>query len=209
MRTTFGMAIVAGMLGVAGPAFAQMGAGGTSYDDYTGGIANPGTYDPRMHESKVRNDPETVAEELRKKGECEKAIPILRDLANSADGYEISQYNLGLCLLDLAAADPVHPPAERKEGADYILMAANSGFGKAQAAAVGLYLDGNGVEPDPVEAEKWALVYHDNGMRIALGLPDLPPDVASRLNAALTPPKRAEAKARAFSWTPSTNGPGN
>ena len=209
MRRTLGIAILAGALGIAGPAFAQMGAGGGSYDDYTGGLANHGTYDPRMHESKVWNDPETVAEDLRHKGRCEEAIPILRNLADSADGYEISQYNLGLCLLDLAAADPQHPPAERKEGADYILLAANSGFGKAQAAAVGIYLDGNGVDTDPVEAEKWALVYHDNGMRIALGLHDLPPEVMSRLNASLTPPKRAEAKARAFSWTPSTNGPGN
>ncbi|HTT98442.1 MAG TPA: hypothetical protein VMF58_10355 [Rhizomicrobium sp.] len=209
MRTGFGIAVVVGALGIASPALAQMGAGGGSYDDYTGGMHNQGTYDPRMHESKVWNDPETVAEELRKKGKCDEALPILRNLANSSDGYEISQYNLGLCLIDLAAKDPQHPAAQRKEGADYILMAANSGFGRAQAAAVGLYLDGTGVVADPVEAEKWALVYHDNGMRISLGLPDLPPDVMARLNTAVTGAKRAEAKARAFAWTPSTNGPGN
>lgn len=207
MKAVFGIAIFLGALGAAGPAFAQMGSGGGSYDDYSGGLRNQGTFDPRMHASKVWNDPETVAEDLRRKGQCEKAVPILRGLADSADGYEISQYNLGLCLIDLAAADPQHPAAERKEGADYILMAANSGFGRAQAAAVGLYLDGTGVDTDPVEAEKWALVYHDNGMRLALGLPDLSPEVTAKLTAALTGTKRAEAKARAYAWTPSTNGP--
>jgi len=204
MRRILGIAIVAGALGAAGPALAQMGSGGGSYDDYTGGMANHGTYDPRMHESKVWNDPEQIAEDYRRKGQCDKAIPIFRNLADSADGYEISQYNLGLCLLDLAAADPQHPAAQRKEGADYILMAANSGFGRAQAAAVGLYLDGTGVDADPVEAGKWAFVYHDNGMRLALSLPDLPPAVMARLNAALTGTKRTEAHARANSWTPTT-----
>lgn len=207
MRKAFGIAVMAGTLGLASPAVAQVGSGGGSYDDYSGGLRDKGTFDPRIHESKVWNDPETIAEDFRRKGQCEKAIPILRNLADSADGYEISQYNLGLCLLDLAAADPQHPAAERKEGADYILMAANSGFGKAQAAAVGLYLDGTGVEADPAEAGKWALIYHENGMRLALGLPDLSPEIAAKLNAALTGTKRAEAKTRAYAWTPSTNGP--
>jgi hypothetical protein len=198
------MAIVAGALAAAGPALAQVGAGGGSYDDYSGGLQNRGTYDPRMHESKVWNDPEMIAEEYRRKGQCDKAIPIFRNLADSADGYEISQYNLGLCLLDTAAADPQQQAARRMEGAEYILMAANAGFGRAQAAAVGLYLDGTGVDADPVEAGKWAFVYHDNGMRLALNLPDLSPAVMARLNAALTGTKRAEAHARANSWTPAT-----
>lgn len=204
MRKVFGIAVLAGTLGLAGPALAQVGAGGGSYDDYTGGLQNRGTYDPRQHEVTVRNDPETFAEDLRRKGQCEKAVPILRTLADGGGGYEISQYNLGLCLLDLAAADPQHPAAERKEGADFILEAANGGFGRAQAAAVGLYLDGTGVDADPVEAGKWALLYHENGMRLALGLPDIPRDVVDRLNAALTGTKRSEARARAGSWTPTT-----
>jgi len=57
MNRILGIAIVAVALGAAGPAFAQMGSSGGSYDDYTGGMANKGTYDPRMHESKVWNDP--------------------------------------------------------------------------------------------------------------------------------------------------------
>jgi hypothetical protein len=65
-----------------------------------------------------------------------------------------------------------------------------------------LYLDGTGVAPDPVEAEKWALLYHSNGIRLALGLPDVPPDVKDRLDTTLTDATRREAQSRADAWTP-------
>jgi hypothetical protein len=58
------------------------------------------------------------------------------------------------------------------------------------------------MEKDPVEAEKWALVYHQNSMRFVFNLPDVAPDVSNRLDAALTPATRAQAEALASSWTP-------
>ncbi len=79
---------------------------------------------------------------------------------------------------------------------------ADTGFAKAQARAVALYLDGTGVAGDPVEAEKWALIYHRNAMRFSIGLPDIAPDLEKRLDAALTDKTRAEAEARASSWQP-------
>lgn len=200
MRKVSGIAIVAAVLSMAGAASAEIGDHGASAHGDYGTVDDPRTH----HDVKARNDPETFAEDLRRKGRCEEALPILRNLANGGSGYEISQYNLGLCLIDLAAKDPQHSPAENKEGADFILQAANAGFGKAQAVAVGLYLDGTGVGADPVEAGKWAFVYHENGMRLALGLPDLAPDMLARLNAALSGAKRTEAHARANTWTPST-----
>ena len=87
-----------------------------------------------------------------------------------------------------------------KEGAEWVLKAANGGFGKAQAMAVVLYLDGLGVAADPVEAGKWAYVFRDNGSRLVLGLPDISADTRSRLDAVLTGDKRKEAHARANSW---------
>jgi TPR repeat protein len=204
MRKVFGIAIVVAALGAGMPAQAQMGsAGSRGYDDYSGGMRSEHP-DPRANShADYRVDPETYAEEMRKRGKCEDAVPVFRKLADNGSGYEISQYNLGLCLLDLAAANPEQSDEQRKEAAEYILEAANAGFGKAQAAAVGLYLDGTGVDVDPVEAGKWALVYHDNGMRLALGLPDLPKDVQTRLDTALAGSKRSEARARANAWTPS------
>ena len=143
-----------------------------------------------------------AAEDLRLKGKCDKAVPILRNIVDR-DGAEISQFNLGLCLLDLAKAehDPKIAADQSKEGADWLLRAANAGFARAQASAVILYLDGTGVAADPVEADKWALLYHANPLRFVVSLPDLATDVTGRLDAALTDAKRAEAHARAKAWT--------
>jgi hypothetical protein len=93
----------------------------------------------------------------------------------------------------------------RHEGATWILRAADAGFAQAEAEAVTLRLDGVGVENDPVEAEKWALIYHHNGMRSVLNLPDIAADVSDRLDAALTSTTRAQAEARADAWSPTTS----
>lgn len=187
----------------AAPALAQMGSNGGNYDDYTGGVRDQGVKDPRRT-PKLRNDPEGIAEDLRLKGKCDQAIPILRgQVAEKGGGYEISQFNLGLCLFDLAKVEhnAGQAAALNKEGADWVLRAANAGFGKAQAMAVVLYLDGLGVAADPVEAGKWAYLFHDNGTRIVLGLPDIDAALRTRLDTVLTVDKRREAHARANSWT--------
>ncbi len=122
------------------------------------------------------------------------------DLVDSPRNYPISKYNLGLCLLDLAAADhdAAQAARQRQEGASWIVRAADGGFGNAEAKAVTLYLDGVGVAADPVEAEKWALIYHGNGMRFALGLPDIDSAVRDRLDATLTMTTCRGASARRF-----------
>jgi TPR repeat protein len=150
----------------------------------------------------VSRDAAATAEDLRLKGKCDRAVPILRRVADR-DGAEISQFDLGLCLLDLAQAEHDASKAAdlRSEAAEWVLRAANAGFAKAQAKAVVLYLDGTGVAADPVEAEKWALLYHSNPMRYTIALPDIAADVAGRLDAAVTGPKRTEARARAAAWT--------
>ena len=153
--------------------------------------------------AKQRNDPEGIAEDLRLAGHCDRAMPILQRLANNRTGYELSQFNLGLCLFDLAKKekDPAQAASMNKEGAGWILMAADGGLGKAQQEAVVLYLDGLGVSADPVEAGKWAYLYHDNGSRLVLHQPDLSPDLRGRLDAVLVGPKRREARQRADNWT--------
>ncbi len=130
---------------------------------------------------------------------------MLRRMADR-NGAEIAQFNLGLCLIDLAKAetDAQRAADQRKEGASWVLRAANAGFNKAEESSITLYLDGTGVAADPVEAEKWALLYHNNGLRMAIGLPDVAPETQSRLDAALTRAQRKEAQARADAWTPAT-----
>jgi hypothetical protein len=202
------LAIAAVLACATSPAFAQAvttpmqerneyGAGNMNHD--------PGAPDSAAQAERKRlngNDPEGIAEDLRLQGQCDKAVPIFRGLAERGADFAVSQFNLGLCLFDLAKAghDAGQAQAMNKEGADWVLEAANAGFGKAQAMAVVLYLDGLGVAADPVEAGKWAYIFHDNGSRLVLSLPDIPADVRGRLDAVLTGDRRKEAHARANSW---------
>jgi len=149
-----------------------------------------------------RSNPEGTAEDLRLAGRCDKAVPILRRIVGGPHDSGITRYNLGMCLLDLAAAESNAQRAAdlRQKGAMWVLRGANAGFNLAQKEAVRIKLDGIGTAADPVEAEKWAIIYHNNGMRLALHLPDIAPDIRDRLDAALDDAKRAEAQTRADAW---------
>jgi hypothetical protein len=167
-----------------------------------GTLSSDGVRTP-IHRHATASGAEGAAEDLVAQGKCDQAVPILRGLAGRA-GYEISEFHLGQCLLTLADAehDAAHTADMRKEGAAWILRAAGTGFAEAEAEAIPVCLDGVGVEKDPVEAEKWALLYRHNGMRLAIGLPDIAPDLSSRLDAALNDAARAQAQARADGWAP-------
>lgn len=201
------MKIVA--LSAAAAAFVLAGSAAQAqvYGQY--GVGSAQSYGPSEHSSPpsdsqgpVSRDSVAIAQDLRLKGQCDKAVPILRRLADRGEGYEMSQYDLGLCLFDVAAKDSANADALRKEGAEWVLKSANAGFAKAQAKAVTLYLDGLGLAADPVEAQKWALLYHNNGMRLGIGLPDIAPDLSRRLDTALDDTGRKEARARMRSWAP-------
>jgi TPR repeat protein len=147
-------------------------------------------------------DPEGKAEDLRLHGKCDQAVPILRRLSNN-DGDDIAQYNLGQCLLDLGKTEPDAARAAtlKHEGVAWVLRMANRGLPNAQSSLISVYLDGEGVTPDPVEAAKWALIYHGNGTRMAIGMPDIPHDLAVRLDNALTDKTWDEAQSRANAWS--------
>ena len=167
-----------------------------------GDIDTPDGSDLKPKKVKLAPDPIGAAEDLRLSGRCDIAVPALRPRAERGAGNEIAQFNLGMCLLDLAAKehDAKQAGDMRQEGARWIVQAADGGLGKAQAQAVVLYLDGTGVAVDPAEADKWALLYHDNGMRISIGMADIRPAVKSRLDDALTDAMRAQARTRADAW---------
>jgi TPR repeat protein len=188
---------------LAAPAQAQRaGPVGPTQDSY--GPTPHQTPDDDGVVSPVSRDPGSIAEGLRVEGKCDRAVGMLRPIAERGAGHEIAQFDLGLCLFDLAKADhdAKHAGDLKAEGADWVLRAANGGFAKAQAMAVVLYLDGTGVAADPIEADKWAILYHGNGMRLGIGLPDTPPDVRKRLDATVSDTQEAEAKKRARDWTP-------
>lgn len=188
------------MGGGMGPGVGGMGGPGAG-----GGVGSidPGGDVPRASKS-LPNDPEGNADEYRLNGNCAKAIPIYRRLAARGGGFELARFHLGQCLLDAAKTEPDAQRAAslKQEGADDVTRAANSGLPNAQLGLVSMYLDGNGVPVDPVAAGMWSLIYHTNGTRIALGLPDISPELQARLDHALTATNWAVAQARADTWSP-------
>ncbi|HVP84407.1 MAG TPA: hypothetical protein VMS78_06785 [Rhizomicrobium sp.] len=165
--------------------------------DDVGSIDPGGDHDPSENQVQLPPDPEGKAVELRLAGKCDEAVPILRRLSDSDD---IARYNLGLCLVDLGKKG--NNADFEQEGAQWILKAANQGLPNAQSSLVSVYLDGSGVTKDPVEAGKWSLIYQENGMRLALGLPDIPNAVETRLDGALDAQGWDAARQRAAAWAP-------
>ena len=187
------------------PAHAQMGGMGLPGEGPTAGEAAPQTTSPD-----VPSGPEGQAEDLRLRGKCDKAIPIFRSLASRGSGFEIARYNLGLCLLDTAKAesDSQRAAGLAQEGVADIRKAADGALPGAQLKLVDIYLSGTGVAADPVQAGMWSLIYHSNGTRIVLGLPDISSDLQDRLNAVLTAKTWAVAQSRADAWQPDSQGSG-
>jgi len=166
--------------------------------DDVGSIDPSGDHDPSANQVQLPPDPEGKAVELRMAGKCDEAVPILRRLADD----DIAQYNLGLCLIELGKKKG--DANLQQEGAQWLLKAANDGLPNAQSSLVSVYLDGSGVAKDPVEAGKWLLIYQENGTRLALGLPDVPQSVETRLDGTLDAGKWEEAHTRAASWMPAS-----
>jgi hypothetical protein len=183
---------------LAGPVIAQQGLKGP-----TGNIDPEGGSEPPLRSPRAPLDPEQRAEELRLAGKCQQAIPIYRRMV-ARGGFEIAQFHLGLCLLDVSKTEPdaQRAAALKKEAVETILNAANGGLANAQIQLVSLYLDGVGVAADPVEAGKWALIYHANGSRFVIHLPDISPELQARLDGVLNGTSWAEAQSRANSWSP-------
>lgn len=193
-----GWAIVCGAMCVALPLRAQM-----HRPDGVGSIDPSGEHDPSENQVRLPPDPEGKAEDLRLAGKCNEAVPILRRLAG---GEPIAQYNLGQCLIDLGKGETDAQRARtfEQEGASWILRAANEGLPKAQSSLVAVYLNGSGVDKDPVEAAKWALLYQENGTRMVLGLPGISKDLQARLDDTLTAQAWNDAQQRASSWVPAS-----
>ena len=58
------------------------------------------------------------------------------------------------------------------------------------------------VEGDPVQAGMWSLIYHANGARIAIGLPNISAALQARLDGVLSEKAWQQARSLADSWSP-------
>jgi hypothetical protein len=201
MKSGFAIIVLSLTICLSGSAIAQQGLRGP-----TGNIDPEGESDTQLRVPRAPLDPEQRAEELRLAGKCQQAIPIYRRMV-ARGGFEIAQFHLGLCLLDVSKAEPDAQRATvlKQEAANTILNAANGGLANAQIQLVSIYLDGVGVAADPVEAGKWALIYHANGSRFVIHLPDISPELQARLDGVLNGASWSAAQSRANSWSPTAH----
>lgn len=124
-------------------------------------------------------------------GDCsEETITILTCYAYRGHGYEGAQTALGLCQTQ---------NKNTTEGVNWLTRAANSGWPDAQKALVGIYLKGDGVAADKIEAGKWAQLYRKNPSLLSLGVqPDK--KINEQIRAELSQSERIEASVRADHW---------
>lgn len=135
------------------------------------------------------------AREERSEAGCAKAIPTYRVVASFGKGYDVAQYELGACLLDVEA-DGGDAALLRDEGVLWLRRAAYAGNARAQLALAEALATN-----EPVEAQGWALVYAENAAHELYGLPNLSPAARRHLDASLSEAERQTAAAFARDFT--------
>lgn len=133
---------------------------------------------------------------------CAKAAPAYRVVAGFGAGYEVAQYELGACLLEMASAGTAEAELFSMESLFWLNRAAWAGNPRAQGklaemlSGAGGVHDG-GLRADPETALMWVMVYDANGARELYNLPDIPVSVMTHLGGVLTPAMQKTASARA------------
>jgi TPR repeat protein len=191
LAASLALAAVLGPIGLVSPALGQQGW------DQTPSAA------PAASKS-LPTDPYSRAMLLKQKGQYSEAIPLLQELAKQGHGYEVVQLELGKCYFDLAAhaTTPAEAAQLKTKGFAWVLKAAGNGSGTAEEELVRLYLDGNGVPVDRVEAAKWYFLWRRNPSRMQIGNAQFDAGLEARLKASLHSAQWQDAQKRADEWQP-------
>jgi hypothetical protein len=140
---------------------------------------------------------------FKQEGRFDRAVPLLEQVAAQGRGFEVAQYQLALCKLELAhaAASPAEQAEQAASAAHWMLLAANSGLATAQEGAADLALSGIGMPVDQIEAGKWAVLFQHNPLRLQMGPRVMNPALSKRLQDTLTADDWAAATQRASTWS--------
>lgn len=142
------------------------------------------------------------ARDLQARQGCARAAPSYRVIAAFGEGYEVAQYELGACLLEIDGASAEETALFRNESLFWLRRAAWAGNPRAQGK-LATVLSGAPAQliaqiaPDPVEAMMWAIVYDGNGVRGIYNLPDMNGPVADHLDIMLDAAGLETARRRA------------
>ena len=133
---------------------------------------------------------------------CAKAAPAYRIVSGYGEGYEIAQYELGACLLEMTGASDMETILFREESLFWLNRAAYAGNPRAQLKLAEV-LSGapayavTHVSPNPQRAMMWSVVYEANGARETYGLKPVGSLVVTHLSSALSVDAAEAAKAEA------------
>lgn len=136
---------------------------------------------------------------------CARAIPAYRIVSSYGAGYEVAQFELGACLLEVATENTTEEALFRSEGLLWLRRAAWAGNPRAQAklaevlSGLKVFSDER-VASDPIEAMMWATIYDRNGSRNVFSLPDIPNPVVNHITGQLSPTDLALAQERAAAY---------
>lgn len=140
------------------------------------------------------------ARQIQSEQGCARAVPTYRVIASFGADYEVAQYELGACLIEIDGVNAHETALFRDEGLLWIKRAAWGGNARAQHRLAHLlsgaaYEPPRGFAPDPQAAMGWALVYQANPARSLYALPDVADPVLNHLRSALSEEESAAASA--------------
>lgn len=190
---------IVGLALVMGAVIALAGCGGSR-----------GPNDPtlnRIQAQKLKAGPALryeAAMHLKVAGEYDRAIVILRPLAEVGQGYEIAQFHLAESLLAQAdkTTDTAKADAMRREAHTWFDLAARSNQIDSQARLAELHFNGSIEKADKIEAAKWFLLTARNPNRRLIGDARFRDDLPDKLNVALNAEQWLEARVRADAFVP-------
>ncbi|MFC2951085.1 hypothetical protein ACFOOP_04050 [Marinicaulis aureus] len=147
-----------------------------------------------------------AAREQQAKEGCAKAAPAYRIVASYGEGYEIAQYELGACLMQMTGAGDPETMLFRQEGVFWLSRAAWAGDARAQGRLAEALSGAQGyaashLGPDPEAALMWSLVYTANGSRDVYGLRPLPSLVTEHIASVLSADAEERARQKAVQFT--------
>lgn len=139
----------------------------------------------------------------KEQGNCVEAIPTFKRMAAWGRGFEVAQFQLGDCYLQIAQdkQDPERAEFETK-GFTWVEKAAQSNQADAQASLANLYLVGTGADKDLIEAGKWLVIFDRNAAVSFTSSAEMNASIRVQIEAALSSAEWVEAKANARVWMP-------
>jgi hypothetical protein len=139
------------------------------------------------------------ARDLQAKEGCEKAAPVYRIVSGYGEDYEVAQFELGACLLEMTGASDQETALFRQEALLWLNRAAWAGNPRAQGKLAEILSAAPRysvllVQSDPQQALVWSIVYDANSIRDTYGMKPTPALVSSHLQSSLSSAQQEAAR---------------